>query len=300
MRHDFVSLKIFVSIAECLNLTRAAEREHLAVSAVSKRVAELEAMVGTPLLHRQPRGVILTPAGQSLLRYARQVMLLLGQADAELGEYSGGVKGHLRIHAVASALIQFLPEDIESFLQRHPQIRFDIEEGTGRQVATAVLDGTADLGVVTSAVSIPGLSSVPYRVDHLMLGVPDGHVLAGLERVDFRRAAEFPFVGPHNESSLADLMSSAARDLGVHLQQRVRASSFDAMCRMVEAGLGIVVLPEQVLRRQAQVGRLQVVPLDAAWAQRTLHVIVRQADQPGPLTATFVAHLCQSMPSAAE
>lgn len=294
MRHDFVSLKIFVSIAECLNLTRAAEREHLAVSAVSKRVAELEALVGTPLLHRQARGVILTPAGHSLLRYARQVMLLLGQADAELGEYTGGVKGHLRVQAVASALIQFLPDDIESFLQRHPQIRFDIEEGTGKQVTGAVLDGTADLGVVASAASAPGLISHPYRTDHLMLGVPEGHVLATLERADFRRAADFPFVGPHNESSLSELMNTAARDLGVHLQQRVRASSFDAMCRMVEAGLGIVVLPEGVLRRQAQVGRLTVVPLDATWARRTLHVIVREGDHPGPLTATFVDHLCQA------
>lgn len=92
MRHDLTSLKIFVAAAECGNLTRAAEREHLAVSAISKRVAELEALVGTPLLQRYPRGVGLTPAGQSLLHHARRMLQVLRQMEAELSEYAGRIR----------------------------------------------------------------------------------------------------------------------------------------------------------------------------------------------------------------
>src|SRR5262245_9659528 len=99
MRYDLVSLKIFVAVAECGNLTRAAEREHLAVSAISKRIAELEELVAVPLLQRYPRGVGLTPAGQSLLHHARQLLNQVDRMDAELGEFAGGAKGHVRLHA---------------------------------------------------------------------------------------------------------------------------------------------------------------------------------------------------------
>jgi len=97
MRHDLTSLKLFVAVAECGNLTRAAERQHLAVSAVSKRIAELESHAGTALLVRYPRGVGLTPAGQSVLQHARQVLHMMQRLDKERGEYAGGVKGHVRL-----------------------------------------------------------------------------------------------------------------------------------------------------------------------------------------------------------
>ena len=99
MRHDLVSLRTFVAVAEYGNLTRAAEREHLAVSAISKRIGELESLVGTPLLQRYHRGVGLTPAGQSLLHHARQMLQLVDRMDAELAEFAGGVKGHVHVHA---------------------------------------------------------------------------------------------------------------------------------------------------------------------------------------------------------
>ena len=150
MRHDLTSLKLFIAVAECGNLTRAAEREHLAVSAVSKRIAELESLIGTALLQRQARGVSLTPAGQSLLHHARQLMQLVQRMDAELGEYAEGVKGHVRLHVVASALTQFLPEEVESFLGRYPLVNVEMVEQTGKAIVQAVSDGQADIGVVAA------------------------------------------------------------------------------------------------------------------------------------------------------
>src|SRR5882762_831776 len=100
MHYDLVSLKLFVAVAECANVTRAAERGHLAVSTVSKRIRELENLAGTSLLQRYPRGVGLTPAGQSLLRHARQMLQMVDRMDAELAEFARGVKGHIRLHSV--------------------------------------------------------------------------------------------------------------------------------------------------------------------------------------------------------
>jgi DNA-binding transcriptional LysR family regulator len=123
MRYDLTSLELFVAVAEEANLTRAAERQHLAVSAVSKRITELEELAEAPLLVRLPRGVSLTPAGQSLLHYARQMLQLVQRMRSELSEYAGGVKGHIRLHASTSVLSQFLPRELESFLRLYPMIR---------------------------------------------------------------------------------------------------------------------------------------------------------------------------------
>ncbi|MFT3955788.1 MAG: LysR substrate-binding domain-containing protein [Piscinibacter sp.] len=299
MRYDLTSLKLFVAVAECGNLTRAAEREHLAVSAISKRIAELEDIVRTPLLQRQPRGVTLTPAGQSLLHYARQMLQLVQRMDAELGEYATGVKGHVRLHAVASALTQFLPEELESFLARYPLVNVALEEHTGKAVVLAVASGAAEIGVIASRTPAAGLATFPYHADRLVMGVPVGHALAKRKSLTFAEAAQHPFVGPHAESSLASLLADAARDADVTLQQRVQASSFDAMCRLVETRLGITMLPEGVLAPHAAAGRLVVVPLKENWAVRQTQLIVRDADQLSPIARTLLDHLRQSATDAA-
>lgn len=133
MRYDLTSLDIFITVAEERNLTRVGRMKHLAVSAISKRVSELESQVGAPLLVRNARGVDLTPAGQSLLFYARQVRQTLAQLDQELGDYTTGVKGHLRIHAITSALSQFLPQDIADFVSIYPQIKLTSKNESGRR-----------------------------------------------------------------------------------------------------------------------------------------------------------------------
>jgi DNA-binding transcriptional LysR family regulator len=164
VRYDLTSLDIFITVAEERNLTRVGRMKHLAVSAISKRVSELESQVGAPLLVRNARGVDLTPAGQSLLFYARQVRQTLAQLDQELGDYTAGVKGHLRIHAITSALSQFLPQDIADFVSLYPQIKFDIEERVGSAVIRAVADGRADLGIIASQTPAQGLEAIHWAM----------------------------------------------------------------------------------------------------------------------------------------
>lgn len=291
MRHDLISLELFVTVAECGNLTRAAERQHLAVSAVSKRIGELEARAGTPLLVRQPRGVVLTPSGQALLHHARRLLAQLARLDEELQAHAGGIKGHVRLHAVASALLQFLPSDLPSFLARYPQVQVSLEERTGKAIVRAVVDGSADMGIVASLPPGDVVSALPYRTDTLMLGVPAGHPLADCQGVHFAQAIAHPFIGPQAESSLAALMQQAAQACGGTLIQQVRASSFDAMGRMAEAGLGMALLPAGVLAPQLAAGRLRGVSLLEPWAQRQLSIVVRDPVALSPVARALIGHL---------
>ncbi|MFO1304851.1 MAG: LysR substrate-binding domain-containing protein [Burkholderiales bacterium] len=294
MRHSLTTLRIFVSVAECGNLTHAAAREHLAVSAISKRIGELEELAGTPLLQRKARGVALTAAGLSLLRHARKVLQDVQTMEAELGQYAGGVRGHVRVHAVASALTQFLPEEIEAFLTAYPLVQISLEERTSKAIANAITDGTADVGVVADAAVIGNLHSIPYHRDRLAIGVPVDHPLTRRRSVRFRDLTRYPFVGPRPDSSLADLLAHAARECGQPIQQPVQASSFDAMCRLVETRLGITMLPTGVLAPHVAARRIAVVQLAEKWAWRQLYLVVRGADELSPIAQTLIADLQKS------
>src|SRR2546421_7078582 len=138
MRPDLSTLALFVRIAETKSITKAAELCHIALAAASRRVAQLEDQFGVQLLFRTAKGVELTPAGSAMLFHARA---MLGQVDAmraEISDYSKGVKGMVRITANASALAQYLPDDLASFAHQHPSIKLSLEEERSGAIVESV------------------------------------------------------------------------------------------------------------------------------------------------------------------
>ena len=298
MRYDLTSLAIFVAVADAANLTRAAAQQHLAVSAISKRITELEELAGTTLLQRHARGVTLTPAGQSLLHYARQMLQLVERMHGELSEYAGGLKGVIRVQASTSALVQFLPAELQSFLGRYPMIRLQIEERTGAAIVRAVVEGNADLGILGNHTPLRGLVSLPYHIDRLALAVPRSHPLARRKTVRFAETLEFDFVGPHAESSLWALMTEAAQGADRTIEPRIQVSSFECMCLLVESGLGIALLPERVISRHVELRQVSMVRLGDPWAQRQIVIVVRDLDSMASTTRALIEHLRQPISPA--
>ncbi len=282
-RIDLTSLQLFVAVCELGSIGRAAEREFIAASAVSKRLAELELAVGTSLLQRHSRGVKLTAAGENLLHHARSVLFGLEKMQTELDEYAEGVRGHVRVHANISAIVQFLPEDLGAFTAAHGQIKIDLEEHLSAEVAEAVRDGAANIGIchyapadIPAGNGEPALQSLPYREDRLVLVVPEGHALARhAHGIDFAAALDCDLVGLHAGSSIGLAMQRAAARAGKPLKLRIQVTGLDAMCRMIDNGLGIGVLPDRAFALMRGVGALRAVPLHDAWARRGLRIIAR-------------------------
>lgn len=291
MRHDLLSLEIFMAVAEQRNLTKAAKRCHLATSAVSKRISELEAKVGASLFVRYPRGMELTPAGQSLRHYAVQLLETLARMDSELGEYGSGTKGHIRLHAITSALAQQLTVDVGRFLISYPDIKFDIEERVGAAIVRAVADGRADVGIIAEQTPAMGLELIPYRTDELVVAVSEQHPLAASSGIRFQQALAYEFIGPHQESSVHNLLTEQADKVGASVRQRIRVTSFECMCQMASANLGICILPRDVLRRYVKPLRLHAIALQEPWAQRQLNIVLRSFDGLSPTAKAFVGHL---------
>lgn len=298
---DLTSLQLFVAVCELGSIGRAAEREYIAASAVSKRLSDLEAALGTPLLYRHTRGVNLTPAGQTLLHHARSALFGLEKMQAELSEYADGVRGHVRMHANISAIVQFLPEDLGTFAQEHPQVKIDLQERLSSEVARAVHEGAADIGVCSTQGLALGhqLAQRPYRRDELVLVAPRRHPLAKEKALAFEDTLAFDHVGLHSDSSIYVAMREAAAAAGRTVRLRIQVTGLDAMCRMIHNGLGVGVMPRRAFELMRGVGDLTCIRLADPWAVREINLLARDFDAL-PLTARMLVEHLQARAEAAE
>lgn len=291
MRYDLVSLSIFVAVAEEQNLTHAARRKHTAVSAVSKRIAELEQQIGTQLMLRLPRGIELTPAGHSLLYHARQVFRNLELMEEELSDYAAGIRGHIRIYTISAALMHCLPRAISQFLSLYPQTDIDIEEHTGVGVVQGLLEGNADVGIFSSWTPVSGMETWPWQHDQLSVLVWHGHPLAQRVSLQLTDILDEKVIGPHRDSAVSHILDREARRLGKTLNIGLRVSSFVSMAELVSQQLGVAVLPVNEIAPASLHSGVRVIPLAEPWAKRELLVGVKDFALASPSVKTLIESL---------
>ncbi|MFT4171463.1 MAG: LysR family transcriptional regulator [Rhodocyclaceae bacterium] len=275
IRFDWQDLDLLLAAAETGSIAGAAERCHTVPSAASKRLSDLESRFGVTLLERARRGVTLTAAGEALARRARPLIDQARQLQLDMADYARGVEGHVRLFANISAIVEFLPAILAAFAERHPAIRVQLEEDVSRGVLRAVAERRADIGIVSERSHIEGVQFHAFLSDHLQLVVPPGHVLAGRPTARFADALDYPCIGLQTHSSLHAQLVRAAAELGREYPQRIQVTSFDAVCAMVAAGLGVGVVPAAATRAYVAALGLTGVELDEPWAARQLYLVVR-------------------------
>ncbi|CAG9187630.1 LysR substrate-binding domain-containing protein [Cupriavidus pinatubonensis] len=299
-RLDLVSLSLFALVVRSGSISKGAALAHLALGAASKRIADLETAIGTELFERHSRGIKLTAAGEALERHAQRILNDVDLMAADLSDYAAGVVGVVRLWANTSATTQFLPSDIAAFTAANPGIRIELEEQNSDQVALAVVDGHADFGIMADQMPTLGLQTTLYRRDHLVLVVPAGHPLARRKSVPFDDALEFDFVSLTHSTSLAKRLQSATSGASGRLKLRIQVRSFDAMCRMVAAGLGIAVLPDAAVRPHLRSMGLRKIRLSEAWACRELLICARDLNALPKPARLLVNHLLHATPDTAD
>ncbi|MFH6784538.1 MULTISPECIES: LysR family transcriptional regulator [Methylobacterium] len=292
-RLDLKTLRLFAAICEDGTLNGAARRAAIAPSAVSKRLAELEQALGCVLLTREPRGMRPTPAGETLLHHTRRMLASAEQIALELAEHAKGVRGIVRMLANLSAIVQFLPEDLRTFLARQAAIKIDLEERPSGGVIRGVAEGAGEIGICSRTVATLDLHATLYRRDRLVLVMRQEHPLAGRTQIAFADALGYDFIGLHAQSSIYDSVRAEAQRIGRPLRLRVHVPGFDAVCRMVQADMGLGVIPAQVFGLIGGAMQLAAVPLVDPWAARELILVTRPGSL-SPAASLLVAHLTQA------
>ena len=187
MRFDLFSLRLFITVCEQQSIARAAEIEHIAASAVSERIADLEEMLKAPLFHRTPKALEPTPSAHALLKHARIVMRDLAQLESQMADHAKGVCGQVRLHASVSTIVQHLPRDLQVFMTQAPGDPHRIGGNRPAARSSRQWSKTARPLHIWRRPAMPGLVVLPYRSDTLVATAPIDHPIAAKPSVNLLR-----------------------------------------------------------------------------------------------------------------
>ncbi|WP_137922432.1 LysR substrate-binding domain-containing protein [Hydrogenophaga sp. 2FB] len=284
---EFLTLKLFVAVAETGSISDAAERNNIAVAAISKRITDMERATGSQFFYRHARGMNLTPAGRELLQHAREIIFSVDRMHNDLSGYSKGIKGHVRVAATSSAVSEFLPDELKTFGDLHPNIVIDLTEQTSQRIVDAVMEGRVDMGIFIGPNPRADLVTFAYHEDELCVVVPTGHALAGQPSAQFSDITAFDFIGLEPQSSIGQIVATEG---GAHLRLRINVRSTDGLCRMVAANLGIGIAPRLVVETHEKSMPIEIVPLAEPWARRSLLIGVRSEEGLSTPARIFLHH----------
>ncbi len=290
---DLPDIKLFVNIAEANSLTRGAERSHMSLPAASIRIKNLEEGLGVKLLYRTSQGVTLTPPGQAFMHHARLVLQQLTDLRGDLAEYVKGSRGHVRMFANTTAIAEYLPALLPKFLASHPDVNVDLKERLSHDIVRAVSEGKVDVGIVAGNVRTEGLEVLPFQEDRLVLVTSESHPLASRERIEFSEALAYDFVGMVEASAIHSFLAQAANALHRQIKIRIQVGNFEAACRMIDANVGIGVVPYSAASRHAKSMGIRMVEISDEWAVRKLQICIRSM-QALPLFARELVELLVS------
>ena len=287
MRFDLTDLRLFVAVCDTGSITGGAGRVGLSLTSASVRIRQMEEEIGARLFERRHRGVEPTLAGRSVLHHARQIGEQVQRLHAELADHRRGVSGHVRVLSNTAALSEVLPQRLGAYLRARPWVRIDLEERPSGEIVADIRRGRAEIGIIAAGPDTAGLTEIPFASDELVVVAAPGDPLAALPAVPFPALFERAFVGLTSGTPLHVFLSDKAAAEGGQLFYRLRLRSFDDICRVVAEGIGVSVVTRSAAERCAAALALAILPLDAAWAQRTLLMVV--SGRLSPAAADFVA-----------
>jgi DNA-binding transcriptional LysR family regulator len=291
MRFDLTDLRLFLQVVESGSITRGAEACNMALPSASARLRGMEEMIGLPLLERGRRGVEPNAAGLTLLHHARLVLRQIEAMHGELGEFSATLRRQVTLLANTAAMTEFLPQRLAPYLAAHPGLDIDLKERRSAEIVKAMAAGAADLGIVLDIVDAGALQARPFAVEQLVLTVPKGDPLARRRRLAFAEVADCEFVGLAPGNPMQDYISAHARQDGKPLAFRVHLSNFEGVCRLVEAGVGLAVMPDRVAQSCRRVAKIVILRLTDDWAGRRMLLVCRDFDALPSHARGLAAHL---------
>lgn len=279
MHFDFVSLKAFLAVVDTESIRAASENLNLSISAVSRRISELEADFDQQLFNRHSRGVEITAAGRLLAERTRETFASLNMMQMDMEKLKVGKIGRISISANGTALVNGLASQIGQFLELNPSVEIELLEQLTPEVIKDVINGSSDIGFISNTMTLPDeIQTTPYMQDRLVLAVPETHLLAKSSSVKFSQMLEFEIIGVSETSSLTRLMRKVGGMTKSGFSYSYMASTNEVARSMVANKLGIAVLPDKFVEPYSKMLSIKAVPIEEDWAAREISIAVRAND----------------------
>lgn len=297
MRFDLTDLRLFLAVADAGSITHGAADAGLSLPAASERLRDMELSGGIKLLERGRRGVTLTEAGEALAHHARLIGRQMAMMRGELGEYATGLRSTVRLLSNTAAIAELLPQRLAGWMAAHPRIDLDLKERQSIEIARSVAAGFADIGILSETAAQDGLVLRPFAEDRLVVVAAQQDDLAGMRQVRLADLAGRYFVGLSG-SALQDHIMAQAAAVGLRLRYRIRLRTFEAICQMAGAGVGIAIVPQSAARRMKRLSRIAIIRLTDDWAQRRLSVCIKAGVELSAPAQSLLQHLTQTPPAS--
>ncbi|MNU59228.1 HTH-type transcriptional regulator CysL [compost metagenome] len=255
------ALLVFITAVERGNFTRTAEELHMTQPAVSQYIQSLERSMGTRLLDRTNKYVKLTKAGQIVYEYALQMKGLYFKMHSLVDDLMHNAGGELSIGASYTYGEYILPHVIARMRSEYPLIKPRISIGNTKEIAEAVLNHRLDIGIIEGELSHEKLTVQPFAEDLMYIIVPGDHRLCKQSKVSARDIAHEPWILREPGSGTREAADKMFSILGFHPQEMVEFGSTQIIKESVEAGLGVTLLSEWVVRKELSLGSLAMLRL---------------------------------------
>lgn len=283
-------LRAFVAIAESGTFTAGALRVHVTQAAISMQIRQLETEIGAKVFVRAPRHVILTEAGEQLLRRARHILREHDAALDEIAELAGAERGRLRIgSASAMVLTEQLPSILKDLRKQHPAADIAVTSGTSEVLVDQILAGEVDVAFVSLPVDVRGIKTERLSEDQLVAIASPRHKLAKQRTISaYTLAGERLILGERggNTRRLIDQFFAQA---GVSLRVAMELSRQQAIKRMVEEDMGVGIVPLQSVKEEVEKGRLIRWWIEGAQINWELGIAQLSNGYDSPIMQKFVA-----------
>jgi DNA-binding transcriptional LysR family regulator len=268
-------LRYFVTVADARSFTAAAKSLHMAQPPLSTQIRELERELGAELFHRAHRGVTLTAAGQAVLPEARRLLERYDLIGRLARRAAAGEVGRLAIGLIPSAVNGRLPDVLNRFRERLPDVEVALTEDRPPELLRQLTSGHIDVALLYSQPDDDVFAGQVIATEALVLAAPAGHRLARRERVSVRALADQPLILPARHGG-EGLYERITRLLAEHdITSRVVQSDIwmmQTIVGLVSAGVGLAIVPESAMViRSSQIcyrplaDRVEAVPLVAVW-----------------------------------
>ncbi len=219
---------------------------------------------------------------------AQRIESDLSRLVQEVWSTSGQIVGTIRLYANPSAIVGYLPERLRKFSDQYPEVSIELSEQRSRDVLRACLDDRADVGIAVAMDVSNGLDAWTFASDPLIVLLPTVHPLTGRKKLRLKDIIGGGLVGIQSGGALDQLLREKATMLKVSFKPKLIVDSFDAACRMVEAGLGVAILPTSAATAFAGTDRFAIRPLDEDWAPRLLSIYALQKQPRAPAVEALI------------
>ncbi len=291
--------RYFNEVASTRSIRRAADRLHVAPSAISRQIAILERMLGSLLLERTNAGIQLTPAGLVLERYTRNMFRDLERVQESIKNMKGLRLGEVKIWVIEGLLLDFLPRAIAEFNAEFPAIKFSVYSESSDRIVEALMRDEADIGVVYNLKHRPAIEVAAEYSEPVMCLMHPDHMFAGRESVTLTEICSQQIALPIASFGLRQLIDQAITKQRLTPDILVSTNNLELTKAMALTGRTLAIAPAMAVRKELEDGRLKAVPIaDPDFATATSAVCVHRDRRLSYAAAEFLKQLVKAFQAA--